>query len=337
MNEENEKGISRAKTAFLNSINELSDAAKYLTNSGRNWIGNRHPLNKIIIIGILGWVFGKVFETFLGYIWTGVKWILDQQIIGNIPSYAIGSDQVIMSLLGILFGYLWYQNKTLDRIERKLDNMVSDPVLMADGGYDFRTLLDPDTTGGGAIGGFIAGGVIGATFDIPGFFAGALIGTMLGNLIEKKLSSESELSDREYRILSTICEVSPNREFTRSEISQVIEDTRLTNYVLDQLTEKGYLEKTCQGGRQIFVIDIGAHEQEHQFTHISDKEAVENMALQVLEREGVEIFERSDLEEMDPIEIVEEVNRWVGKKELVLSSNASRYRITEKGKEKVKN
>lgn len=147
-----------------------------------------------------------------------------------------------------------------------------------------------------------------------------------------------DLTEMRKEIILAIAESSPNEPFTRSEINKKLEQDNTTDNnrvpitILNQLAkEDGYLKKVQQGGAHPFVLYTEADENDVSVAPYADLNSIQELANNALTDANIDPNSIDHIDWDDPQNIIETVNNLVGKHNLVVVSNPSKYILTEKG------
>lgn len=129
-----------------------------------------------------------------------------------------------------------------------------------------------------------------------------------------------------------------------SEIEDIVDskDDLLTTLnstnLLNELIQDGFLYKTKQGGKNPIVID-GEYDEERDTVEVAPfgvTSKLLTMAYQVLNREGIGGHVLDGVNEDDFTDVMNAVNRAVGRQVMYINSDASVYRFTTSGLSKAK-
>lgn len=111
-------------------------------------------------------------------------------LLGTI--FPLGTNQLLIALLGVAASQTVIQTRTLNRIRDAVTGNMETTDVRTDGGN--HTTEEVDTyrsggsgvTGGGAIGGAIVGAGIGSSLGAGGTVMGAVLGAVLGDWFEER-------------------------------------------------------------------------------------------------------------------------------------------------------
>lgn len=131
-----------------------------------------------------------------------------------------------------------------------------------------------------------------------------------------------------------------NEVFRQHDLSDILgeEDEKgeptleTTTDLLNKIQEEdGYLEKNQQGGESAFVIDTEANEESGEKVTGTSPSELSDLAFQVLDRHGIS----ADLDHVDFADwrqVIETVNRLVGKRMLMIKSDPNLYEIPDEAR-----
>lgn len=192
--------LSESLSRFRGAGTYIGEGLAHLYYGSRRKVTDQHPVVQLGITGILwfggNWAYNRVRTSVFEAIVAVVNAVPAEFLVS--PVFGLGGAMAVpvwVQALGVLSGVVIAQNRThtrkLKRIEGTISTMDEDPVIAADGG-----IREANGTGGGGVGGAIAGGFAGVSFGPGGALAGAFLGYIIGeNVTDSSVEFDSLRSD----------------------------------------------------------------------------------------------------------------------------------------------
>lgn len=188
--------LSESVSRFRGAGTNISEGVEHLYYGGKQKVKAQHPTIQVSIAVVMwfggNWVYNRIKTPVLHFL-AAVADAIPAEFLTT-PAFGIAgvlSMPMYVQLLGILSGVIIAQNRThtqkLKEIENEVNGVNDTPATATDGG----TRRERKKSGGGGVGGAIAGGFAGASFG-PG---GALAGAFLGYIIGENMTEENDDAD----------------------------------------------------------------------------------------------------------------------------------------------
>jgi len=181
--------------SFRRAATKVTEGLKHLYHGGKNQLADQHiVVQSAITVGLWfagNWTYNRIAPQVVDSVaglFSSVRptsvLALTLELLG--ADFAFPATQLSGILLGMLVGQTRLQTRRLKRIETKVTDMGKAGETATDGGSP-----DPETIGGGGLGGAIAGGFAGASFGPGGVLAGAYLGYVLGERLTQGEMTET--------------------------------------------------------------------------------------------------------------------------------------------------
>lgn len=185
-----EYDVSESLRSFRRAGSKATEGIGHLYHGGKEQLADQHVVVKgVITFGLWftgNWVYTRIASSFVNVVVHLFSTVPTDSVLAILLGF-LGGDAVLSTahLLGISTGALLGQNRLQTRklkdIESKLTTMGEKSPAATDGGSQ-----DPEyVSGGGGLGGAIAGVSIGISFGPGGVLAGAYLGYVVGERLTR--------------------------------------------------------------------------------------------------------------------------------------------------------